>query len=127
MKTRLLLIILAVSFAFASCGNDNDSILTVISYNIRQGAADDGENSWMYRRPATRAMIEDCKPDIFGVQEAYPEQLQYISEHCKDYNCIGVGREDGDKEGEQPHGHLWNMCRAAGNSITSIRISTMSA
>lgn len=100
MKTRLLLTIFAVSFAFASCGNDNGSSLTVISYNIRQGVADDGENSWIYRRPATKAMIEDCKPDIFGVQEAYPEQLMYISENCREYSCIGVGREDGDKEGE---------------------------
>ncbi len=100
MKTRLLLTILSVSFAFASCGNDNGTALTVISYNIRQGVADDGENSWIYRRPATRAMIEDCKPDIFGVQEAYPEQLLYISGNCMEYSCIGVGREDGAKEGE---------------------------
>lgn len=74
--------------------------LKVMSYNIRQGVADDGTNSWQYRYPATAMMIEDQKPDIFGVQEAYDFQLRFITDNCRDYKCVGVGREDGKTKGE---------------------------
>ena len=77
-----------------------DSPLTVISYNIRLGEADDGTNSWKYRLPASSMMIEDQKPDIFGLQEAYIYQVRYLEEYVKGYKSVGVGREDGKKEGE---------------------------
>lgn len=74
--------------------------LKVMSYNIRLGSAKDGTNAWMYRYPTTAEMIEDQKPDVFGVQEALEYQVRYINEVCRDYDCVGVGREDGKKEGE---------------------------
>ena len=74
--------------------------LKVMSYNIRMGTADDGTNSWQYRYPATALMIEDQKPDIFGVQEALDFQIHFIEENCRDYKSVGVGREDGKKKGE---------------------------
>lgn len=81
------------------CGCRQETI-TVISYNIRMGVAMDGENSWQYRCPATKAMIEDQNPDIFGVQEAFDFQIAYIEENCPEYSSIGVGREDGVSAGE---------------------------
>jgi len=45
-------------------------------------------------------MIEDLHPEIFGVQEAYSYQVEYLTSHLKDYKSIGVGREDGKSEGE---------------------------
>lgn len=74
--------------------------ITVISYNIRLGTADDGTNSWKYRYPASALMIDDQKPDIFGLQEAYDFQVQYLEETCTDYKAVGVGREDGKEKGE---------------------------
>lgn len=74
--------------------------LKVMSYNIRMGTADDGTNSWQYRYPATALMIEDQKPDIFGVQEALDFQIHFIEENCRYYKSVGVGREDGKKKGE---------------------------
>ncbi|MCI1639869.1 MAG: endonuclease/exonuclease/phosphatase family protein [Bacteroidales bacterium] len=74
--------------------------LTVISYNIRMGKADDGTNSWKYRYPASAMMITDQAPDIFGVQEAFDFQVKYLSEYCKGYKSVGVGREDGKNKGE---------------------------
>ena len=71
-----------------------------MSYNIRYGSADDGENSWTNRRPATIAMINDCLPDIFGVQEAESDQLEYVTANCTDYSMVGVGRDDGVSAGE---------------------------
>ena len=74
--------------------------LKVMSYNIRLGVGKDGTNSWQYRCPATIAMLEAQKPDVFGVQEAYDFQIAFIEEFCKDYKNVGVGREDGKKKGE---------------------------
>lgn len=72
----------------------------VMSYNIRLGSGEDGTNSWRFRAPLTIEMIEDQAPDIFGVQEALDYQVEFIEEFTKDYDCVGVGREDGKKEGE---------------------------
>ena len=76
------------------------SELKVMSYNIRQGTAKDGTNSWMYRCPATLEMLEDQQPDVFGVQEALGDQIKFLEEFTKDYDCVGVGRDDGKKKGE---------------------------
>ena len=76
------------------------SKITVMSYNIRYGGADDGTNSWQFRFPATALMLEDQKPDVFGLQEALSYQLLFIEENCRDYEYVGVGREDGKKKGE---------------------------
>ncbi len=74
--------------------------ITVISYNIRLGTADDGTNSWQYRYPASAMMIDDQLPDIFGLQEAYDFQVNYLKETCLNYKEVGVGREDGKNKGE---------------------------
>lgn len=74
--------------------------LTVMSYNIRMGVADDGDNSWDIRKPATAEMLDTLNPDVFGVQEAFDFQLAYIQETCPRYKAVGVGRDDGSEEGE---------------------------
>ena len=85
---------------------EKDAEISVISYNIRLGSANDGTNSWAFRYPATAMMLQDQHPDIFGVQEALPEQVNYILS-CFDgrrgnisYKSVGVGRDDGKKKGE---------------------------
>ncbi len=74
--------------------------LKVVSFNIRMGVADDGENSWKFRKEATAGMIRDIKPDIMGLQEAFSFQADYIREECPEYEGVGVGRDDGKEEGE---------------------------
>jgi len=74
--------------------------ITVISYNIRNGEAKDGTNSWSMRYPASAMMIMDQKPDIIGLQEAFKYQVEYLQDYTKGYKNIGVGREDGKHEGE---------------------------
>ena len=72
----------------------------VISYNIRLINSKDGPNEWKYRAEASPAMIKDYAPDIFGVQEALPEQVAYMQKELPKYGCVGVGREDGVSKGE---------------------------
>lgn len=74
--------------------------LKVMSYNIRLNTENDGTNAWMYRCPATLEMLKDQKPDVFGVQEALPEQVRFLEEWADGYECVGVGRDDGKKKGE---------------------------
>lgn len=74
--------------------------LKVMSYNIRMDTQKDGTNAWPMRCSATLEMIEDQNPDVFGVQEAFSHQVLFIEEYCRDYKCVGVGREDGKQKGE---------------------------
>lgn len=97
--TLFCISLLFVSQAFAGDKN-HDGSLVVISYNIRNGEAKDGTNSWAFRYPASAMMIMDQKPDIFGVQEAYDYQVGYLEEYCKGYKCVGVGRDNGKHQGE---------------------------
>lgn len=72
-----------------------------MSYNIRTSKSDkETENAWSVRRPATISLIEDIEPDVFGLQEARTDQLEYIAENCPDYDMYGVGRDDGVSKGE---------------------------
>ena len=87
--------ILLPQFASAQSGE-----LKVMSYNIRLSSANDGTNSWMYRCGATLEMLADQKPDVFGVQEALPDQLEFLDEFTSGYDYVGVGRNDGKTGGE---------------------------
>ena len=87
------------SMAFAG-GDSTPKELKVMSYNIRLGVGKDGTNSWQFRAPATAEMLKAQKPDVFGIQEAYGFQVEFIEEFCPEYKSAGVGREDGKKKGE---------------------------
>ncbi|MBO4634871.1 MAG: endonuclease/exonuclease/phosphatase family protein [Bacteroidales bacterium] len=82
-----------------SCKQEQ-ALLSVMSYNVRNSAAADGENAWELRRPATVAMLETLKPDIVGLQEVLPDQQEYITAQCPNYVAYGIGRNDG-VEGER--------------------------
>lgn len=103
MKKIALLLLAAVMVLPMNAANKekkDDSTLKVMSYNIRLGSANDGTNSWGLRYPATAEMIEDQMPDIFGVQEALASQIRFIEDNFVNYKSVGVGREDGKKDGE---------------------------
>jgi endonuclease/exonuclease/phosphatase family metal-dependent hydrolase len=103
MKKIALLLLAAIMVLPMNAANKekkDDNTLKVMSYNIRLGSANDGTNSWGLRYPATAEMIEDQMPDIFGVQEALASQIRFIEDNFVNYKSVGVGREDGKKDGE---------------------------
>ncbi len=106
VRKRIILymgVFLTLLVSWVSCkGKDKvgESEITIISFNIRQSGADDGANSWQFRKEATPAMINTIRPDLFGLQEARLDQVMYIAENCPEYRWYGVGREDGKQEGE---------------------------
>ena len=91
---------LAIICACSSNIKRRTETIRVMSYNIRYDNPNDGENIWDIRKPATKAMIYDLRPDVFGVQEALVHQIRYIEENCPEYASIGVGRDDGKEAGE---------------------------
>ena len=93
-------VLMVLPFTSSAQKQSRDYDLKVMSYNIRMGTAKDGTNSWEYRYPATAMMIQDQKPDVFGVQEAFDFQIKFIEDNFTDYDSFGVGRDNGKAEGE---------------------------
>ncbi|MBL8068154.1 MAG: endonuclease/exonuclease/phosphatase family protein [Armatimonadetes bacterium] len=77
-----------------------DCRLAVMTYNIRYGLADDGTDSWPFRKDALIQVIRNNAPDILGVQEALLFQINEIARALPGYCWYGVGREDGGAKGE---------------------------
>lgn len=74
--------------------------ISVMSFNIRYGTADDGANSWEFRRDLVGQVVQGHDPDILGVQEALAFQIQELEAVLPDHRRLGVGREDGVAAGE---------------------------
>lgn len=74
--------------------------LRVMTYNIRLDIASDGENQWQYRAERVVGLIRYHQPDLLGVQEALPNQVQELAEALPQYAWYGAGRDDGKEKGE---------------------------
>jgi endonuclease/exonuclease/phosphatase family metal-dependent hydrolase len=74
--------------------------ITVMTYNIKLDYPKEGENSWTNRKPFFINQLQFYEPDIFGVQEAMPNQMKDIDSLLVDYKYVGVGRDNGIDEGE---------------------------
>lgn len=74
--------------------------LRVMSFNIRYGTANDGENRWELRRDLLMRVVRDFDPHILSVQEALAFQLDEMRASLADYAQAGVGRDDGVAAGE---------------------------
>jgi endonuclease/exonuclease/phosphatase family metal-dependent hydrolase len=84
--------------------------LSVMSFNIRFGTANDGKNSWHLRRPLVSQLFKHHLCDIVGLQEALHFQLNEISMDLPSLGVTGVGREDGNTRGEHT-AILYNKAR----------------
>ncbi len=74
--------------------------IKVMSFNIRYGAANDGENSWPKRNHLVVETIEMFSPDLLGAQEVLDFQADYLKENLEGYGFHGVGRDNGGTKGE---------------------------
>src|SRR6478752_2708445 len=92
-KLFFLLLILFKTVAFAQS-------VKVMTYNIRLDHVSDGVNQWPNRKTKVFDLIKKYDPDIFGVQEALPNQMEDLAQNLPTYTYIGVGRDDGKNKGE---------------------------
>lgn len=74
--------------------------IELISYNIKYANENDGKNSWSLRKDHLGSQMKFYQPDIFGLQEAVLEQLQFFEDIMPEYSYVGVGRDDGKTKGE---------------------------
>lgn len=88
----LLVIVLSIQLV-------NAQSLKMMTYNIRLDIASDGENDWTHRKEYFTSQIKFYEPDVFGVQEALPNQVIDIATYLPAYNYVGTGR-DGIGKGE---------------------------
>lgn len=72
----------------------------IMTFNIRYGSANDGENHWKKRREMVFDVIRKQKSDVIGLQEALRFQIDEIRQALPMYAEIGVAREDGKINGE---------------------------
>lgn len=90
---------IAIYFCIFSFSFSQSSSTRVMTYNIRYANNNPGEE-WILRRDNVAEMIRFHNPQIFGIQEALEEQVDFLSSQFPNYQFIGVGREDGEKGGE---------------------------
>ncbi|MCC9607007.1 endonuclease/exonuclease/phosphatase family protein [Blastopirellula sp. JC732] len=86
--------------SFVLSAETNDAI-RVMSFNIRYGSAQDGENHWDIRKPLVVETIQRYNPDLLGTQECLPFQEAYLREQLPEYDCYAVSREGEGTAGEK--------------------------
>ncbi len=71
-------------------------MLKIMTFNIRYGLAEDGDNRWERRKSLVSARIHAFDPDLIGLQECRDDgQAQFIKDSLPDYQFYGVRREGG--------------------------------
>ena len=71
------------------------SSLKVMSFNVRYGHANDGEDRWERRKTNMTAVIRDVAPDLLGTQETLAFQADHLRGELPGYGFVGVGRGEG--------------------------------
>jgi len=89
----------ALGPAFAVYAQDEDEnpvrapfAVGVMTFNIRTSAIEDGADSWQFRKSIVAETIRRSNPDIFGLQEALAEQIEYLAAELPEYRWVGVDR-----------------------------------
>ncbi len=76
-----------------------ENAMRIMSFNIR--CTNVGNDTWEDRIDIVTQSIIDGNPDSVGVQEATPEWMETLNKTLGEkYSYVGVGRDDGDNEGE---------------------------
>lgn len=79
---------------------DEATAIRVMSFNVRYGTANDGNDAWPLRRELVVRTIMDFGPDLLGTQEMLPFQADYLSSQLPEYDYTGWSRDE-SANGEQ--------------------------
>lgn len=97
-RPTVLLVLALITICLVRTAHGQD--LDVMTYNIRVAYGDPGINNWENRKHHVADLIGYYRPDIFGVQEALLRQNTWLEKRLPQYDYVGVGRDDGEQEGE---------------------------
>ena len=79
---------------------DRQMSFRVMTYNIRLDTSGDGVNQWSLRKDRVASLIRYHGADLFGVQEALPNQMADLKAALPIFDWYGAGRDDGKNKGE---------------------------
>jgi endonuclease/exonuclease/phosphatase family metal-dependent hydrolase len=118
MWRRTLLFMLFSNSLLSGDEPQRTAALRVLTYNVRF-ASDEAPNRWADRRPVARAMLNELRVDVIGMQEALDRQVKNFAADLPEFRWIGIGRDVGG-DGEfmavfyrlarltaVEHGHFW--------------------
>ncbi|MGE4285448.1 MAG: endonuclease/exonuclease/phosphatase family protein [Phycisphaerae bacterium] len=97
--TAILALTVIVSACFAQEEQTSET-LRFMTYNVRHGDADDGENHWDMRKGMFLRLLASQNADVIGMQEVMSFQLDEITDALKLYGNVSTGRDDGKLKGE---------------------------
>ena len=73
--------------------------LRVMTFNVRMPSISDGPDYWEHRKDIAVDMVREQAPDVFGTQELFYSQGEYLSAHLSGYRWFGLSRR-GNHEDE---------------------------
>lgn len=101
MRIMQCFVVVAMLLSLAGCQRATPQAaaeLNVMSFNIRNGKANDGENSWSNRRSLVAGVVREYNPDVLGLQEAFRFQLDEMANDLPSYTEVGEGRGGGTSD-----------------------------
>jgi len=72
--------------------------LRVMTFNIRNGIADDGTSSWQFRKHLLVRAVRAEMPDVLGLQEVFWHQRAFLWQALPEYEQFGEHRDGGREE-----------------------------
>jgi endonuclease/exonuclease/phosphatase family metal-dependent hydrolase len=91
------LFFLCISYLPAKADTSKELDLRVMTFNIRNSYARDGENDWKNRKELVYQTIRDYSPAILGLQEANHAQQNELLSALPEYGFVGIGAKGGSK------------------------------
>ncbi|RNC83285.1 MAG: endonuclease/exonuclease/phosphatase family protein [Balneola sp.] len=96
MKKTILTFLITTCISLMVLAQD----YSAMTYNIRYNTQGDGVDWWENRKEWVADVINFYEPDVLGIQEGLHGQVMYLDSALIEYSYVGVGRDDGLKEGE---------------------------
>src|SRR5208283_1109964 len=79
------------------------NLIRVLTWNVHCGQEDGPlwqRFDWAARKQPMQMALDQANPDILCVQEALPGQVAFLEQALPGHRRVGVGRNDGQAEGE---------------------------
>ncbi|MEK9784083.1 MAG: endonuclease/exonuclease/phosphatase family protein, partial [Opitutales bacterium] len=91
--------LLCISYLPAKADTSESLDLRIMTFNIRNSYARDGENDWKHRKELVYQTIRDYSPAILGLQEANHAQQNELLTALSEYEFVGIGAK-GETKGQ---------------------------
>lgn len=95
---KKILSFMFMALLLLSCKKEEPVTMNVASFNLRLNTMRDSLDAWPYRADMVKSLIRFHNFEVFGVQEALPDQMEFLAA-MPEYSFVGEGR-DGEGRGE---------------------------